>query len=162
DDFGIHTLRREVLRRVATDVGHVRNADQGHVAPGADSARLANWQRIGLLRYVATCRTNFAVAEIDDGIIVANGRGEQAFGSVRVGRRHALESWNVREHRVHAAGVLRRGTATVLRIHRYHADGGLDDERHLYLAAEHVAQEGSLVHHRVERDANEIDEHQFG
>ncbi len=140
---------RGALGRLDRAVHERADRDHRHVGALADRARLAERDRLELVRHLALDRVEQPVLEEDHGVVVVDRRPEQAahvLGGRRVGD---LEPRHVHEPRLELLRVLRarRPAGTALRA---------DRQRHLDLAARHVAVLGRLVDDLLERERQEV------
>ena len=107
-------------------------------SPGGDDAGLAEGDLVTLLRHEGIGRVEQAMLDENHRIVVADRGDQAALGVVGVGRRDDLEARHVHEHRVQALRMLR---ALAPRF----ADHAAHHQRHLDLAAVHVAAFGGDV-----------------
>ncbi len=131
---------------------HVGRCDDGDVAAGPLDLGYAQRHLVLLLGHVAGHRVALLVLEAEDGVVVADGGGEQALGVVGGGRHDHLQAGDVAEHGLQALGVL-GGHPQAAAAGAAHHDGQLG------LAAEHVAHLGHLVNDLVEGNKEEVYEH---
>ena len=86
---------------------HVGDADQRDVASRGEDARLAERNRIRLLRHVPFLKVKQPVLDEHHGVVVADAGRERALGVVGRGRRDHLETGHVHEEGVQPLRVLR-------------------------------------------------------
>ena len=123
--------------------------DHRDVGALADRARLAERDRLDLVRHVAFHRVEQPVLEEDDRVVVVDRRPEQAahvLGGRRIGN---LEAWDMDEPRLELLRVLRARRPAGAAL-------GADRQRHLDLAARHVAVLRRLVDDLLERERQEV------
>ena len=135
--------------------GHARDADDGHVgALAADDGLAEVDEVVVVLGHLAALAVEVLVLDEDHGVVVADGRLQQALG---VGRR--------RGHGDEQAGHVQEEGLEAVRVRRAElvagALGHAHDERDADLAAEHVADVRGVVDDLVEREQREVDRHEL-
>src|SRR5215813_2204802 len=153
DDLDRDAVLRELFRRLHGAVHHAHVRDDGDVGALAAHDGLAEGnQEVGVLRDFAFDVVERLGLDEDHRVVVADRRLQQSLGVHRRGRPHDLEAGHVIEVHLHRLRVLRgelvRGTA-----------GAADDDRHVVLAAGHVAEFRRRVHDLIERQQREVERH---
>ena len=131
---------------------HPAERDDGDVVSFARYGGLAERDLVDLFGYLAACAEKHLVQHEDHGVVVAHRRHHEALGVVRVGRHDHLQTRGVRQPALKTLRVLRARADPGAVGHRDH-HGDLD------LPAVHELHLGRLVHHLVERDREEVHEH---
>ena len=153
DDFGLNALLGQQVRSAAgilhaDGVGH-----DGHILPLTLHAGLAQGVRLLLadLGHFAFLLVQDLVLEVQHGVIALDGGLQHHLGVIGIGGRHNLDAGDVGEPGLHALGMLCSAAAgrTV---------GRTQDQGHLGLAAEHVADLCHLVEDLVHGHADEVGE----
>ena len=149
DHLGLDPLGRERLGGAERAVDRPRRGHDRHVASLAADRSLAERHEVLPVGHLAVLEREQIVVQVDDGVVVADRGRHQPLG-VRCGRRHDdLQAGHAHEEPADRAGVLARPAGG-------EAEAGLEDERHLHLAAAHRAEARRLVDHLVHRDEHEL------
>src|ERR671915_403997 len=145
-------LLGELLGRLCGGDRPARDADDGHVVALAADGGLAEAHRAAVLGHLAALAVERLVLDEDDRVVVADGGLQQALGVRRRARHRYQETRHVQVERLEA---VRMGGAELVARALRHAD----HDRHLDLAAEHVADRRRVVDDLVHREQREVDGH---
>lgn len=155
DDLDLDALFREDFGCFECHVDDARPRDHGAVFALAGDARLAerNGER-RIVRHVALHAVERLAFEDEDGVLVANGRLHHAVRVFGGRRRDALQARHVSVEMLHRVGVLAADLFG-------RAVRAAEDDRHVELAARHLAELRGVVDDLVERDGGEVPRHEL-
>ena len=156
DHLGVDAvLRREGIGRGERLQHLLGMRHDRHVAPGAFHVRPAERDQLLGLGHLALGVVEHLVLDEEHGVRLADGGLEQPARVARGGGHDHDQARHVAEPRLEALGMLGRVALARAALRA-------DHQRHLDLAAEHVAHLGDLVDDLVHADAGEVDEHDLG
>ena len=148
-----YALLRQLFSRLEAGAHHAGIGNQGDIRPLPGQGRSADLHHIvRLIGDFALHRVGPFVLQEDHRVVVPDRRLQQALAVRRgVGRDH-LQTGHVVEPRLQGLAVLRRLAAA-------RADGHPDDQRHVHLAAEHIAHFCRHIHDLVHGQGDPVAEH---
>src|SRR5712691_379776 len=152
DDLGVDVLLLELLGRLVREDGHPRHADDRDIGAPAPDRRLADGSRVVAIRHHAADVVEAHRLEEHHRVVGADGRLQHPLRIFRCRRRDDQQARNEPVQHLEAVRVLRRKLMAGAARHA-------DDQRHLRLAAEHVADLCGVVDDLVVRDQGEVDGH---
>ena len=156
DDLGLDAvLLAQRLRRARGGQRHARDADDRHVgALAADRGLAEAHGEVLVVGHLAALAVEVLVLDEDDRVVVADRGLQQPLGVGR-GRRHGDEqAGHVEVERLPGVRVRRAELVAGALRHAHH-------QRHLDLAAEHVADRRRVVDDLVHRQQREVDRHEL-
>ena len=152
EHLGVDAIHDQKSGGLQAGGDHGRPRNERHIAAPALHVRLAERDDILAFGNLLLHLLKPLVLHEDHGVVVPDGRDDEAFGIGGSRRGHRLQTGNVghkRFQRLRMMGSVRPGGSA-----RYP-----DHHRHLVLPGEHIVSLGGLVGELVEADADEVHEH---
>jgi hypothetical protein len=152
DHVGVDAIFCQPLRRRQCVVDEAGQRDDRHVTSPSERHGLPDPHRLDPLGNPLLAEVQRLVLDEHDGVRIGESAREEAGRVDRAARHHDLEAGHVREPALEALRMLGRAALSGAALRAQH-------ERHGQLAGRHEVRLRRAVHDLVERERDEVDEH---